>query len=141
VAGLTNQIATGLVTEVAGVTGIVATAATPVDAVPGTPFYYVGPPKLVQIGGQWEQRIYNFPLHLMIARLSTEDRDQVTINDLMDLTLNAFRTGITLAVSGVISAEIKAADTDKFYELGGVTYQSVDFDCLVTVGQPATYTP
>lgn len=140
-AGLTNQIATGLAAEVSSLTGIVARSATPVDTIPNAPFWYVGPPKLMSVAGSWEQRSYNFPLHLLVAMTDSSDRDQVAINDFLDLTLNAFRTGITLSVATVVSAEIKAADTDKFYTLDTQEYQSIDFDCLVTCMGPASYTP
>lgn len=140
-AGLTNQIATALAAEAQAVTGIASASSVPVESVPNTPFIYIGPAKLTQIGGSWEEREYHFVMHLLIARVGSEDRDQVAIDDLLDLVLNAFRNGITLGIAGVVSALLVAADTDKFYTIGTMDYQSIDFDVSVTVMSGQTYTP
>lgn len=140
-AGQTNQIAAGLLIQVSTLTGIRGVSSTPVDSVTETPFFYVGGPKLVSIGGSWEQRMFSFPLHLVITRDADEGRDQQIINDWLDLCLNAFRTGITLGVAGVVSAEIRSGDTENFASYAGSNYQAILFDCLVTVMGPAAYTP
>jgi hypothetical protein len=139
-AGLKNQIAAALVAEVSGVAGLVATSSTPVDEIPNAPFFYVGAPKGSLVGGSLEQKELHYPLRVVVTRVSSADRDQQTVNDFSDLIETAFQTGISLGIAGVVSAELKTFDTDVFIAVGGAQYQAVDYDCVVTVARPATYT-
>ena len=134
--GLTNQLSVALAAEVASIAGI-ATASTPVDSIPETPFLYVGDNKGNLIGGSWEEKHYVFQLHCAITRV-TEDRDQQAINDLLDQIIAAFRTGIYLGGLGI--AQLLTWDTAKFFTLGETDYQSIDFDCEVFVYSAQTYT-
>lgn len=136
--GRTNSLAAALAAECQAITGVATASAYPVDSIPTTPFMYVGPPKLTQVPGTWEERVYTFPLHYMVARV-TEAQDQQTVNDALDLVLDAFRTGIT-AGGLAVSVLITAADTDRFYTLNGTDYQSIDFEVFVQVMQAGGYT-
>jgi hypothetical protein len=139
-AGLTNQIASAVAAIAAGVAGVAGASPVPVDSVPNTPFVYLGPPKWTQVGGSWETREYRFPMHYLIVRVGSEDRDQTAINDALDLMDAAFRSGITLG--GIATSTLLlAADTDKFYDIGSASYQSIDFDVQVIVMSAQTYTP
>lgn len=140
-AGLTNNIASALATAAAAITHVENTSPTPVDAVPATPFVWIGPPKIAQITpGSWDTRIYAFTMNYIIQRVR-EDADQLQLNDAIEDVLTAFRTGITL---GLINpqpiAEIRAVDSDKFWSLGGTDYQGIEFTVVVEVYGPQSYT-
>lgn len=139
--GLTNNIAESLRVAAATVPNVQNTAATPVESVPGTPFIYVGPPKLTQIiPGSWDTRIYAIPLIYLVQRVR-EDADQTMINEALDSVLSTFRNGITLGLLNPQPiAEIRAADTDKFYSVGGADYQGIEFTVVVEVYGPQSYT-
>lgn len=141
-AGQTNQIAVALAAIGGSVAGVNGSSPVPVDTIPSTPYFLVGPPKWTQVGGSWEVREYHYLCRLLIARLSTEDRDQTAINDLLDLVDAAFRSGITLGGAlTVASTLILSANTDKFYAVGTQEYQSIDMDVQVIVMSGQTYTP
>ena len=138
-AGLTNQIAAALAVEAAAISGVTGASATPVNSIPDTPYVYIGPPRVQQVPGSWESRIYTFPMHYLVARVSGDEAaDQAVINDALDAVLNAWRTGVTLGGLGI--AEIVAADGDKFYTVATQEYQSVDFDVRVSVYGAGGYT-
>lgn len=139
-AGLTNNIATALATAAATTPSVTGASAVPIEGVPGTPYIYVGPPKIQITPGSWDTRIYQFPMHYLIARVA-EPIDQTAINDALDAVLTVFRTGITLGLTNPQPiALIVAADTDKFYSLDGTDYQSIDFTVAVEVYGPQSYT-
>lgn len=137
--GLTNDLATALEAEISGITSIAAHSSTPVDAIPQTPFLYVGPPKGTILGGSWEEREYHFPMRCAIGR-TTEDRDQIVVNDLLDLIVAAFRTGISLGALAA-SALVLTFDTDTFFTLGAADYQAILFEVQVIVMSGQTYVP
>jgi hypothetical protein len=117
-------------------------SSVPVNTVPDTPYVYVGPPRIASTLGSWTILEYHFPLHYLLARLSGDEAvDQAAINDALDLVLAQFTLGITLGIAGVVSAEIKTGDTDKFYTIGTQQYQAVDLDVVVTWAGPKSPTP
>ena len=138
--GLHNLVATGLATTVAGIAGVSGCSPVPIENVNATPWGVIGPPKgqLLQPGG-WERLLLQYPLRMYVARVSTPDRDQVAINDFLDLFLVAFRSGITQTAL-ITEAIIKSWDTDRFYTLGGEDYQAIDFVIAVEVERAASYT-
>lgn len=138
-AGLHNTVATALATTVAGITGMSGCSPVPIDSLNATPWGVVGPPKgqLLQ-PGSWERFLLTFPLRVYLARVSSSDRDQVAINDFLDLFLVGFRSGITLG--GVVTeAIIKSWDTDRFYTIGGEDFQAIDFVIGVELERAASY--
>lgn len=139
--GLHNLIATGLAADAAAVSGIQGSSATPVDGLSTTPFVVVGPPRGTMIGGSWERLFLVYPMTLFFLRAASADRDQVAINDLVDNFIAQFRFGITLGVAGVCEALISSWDTNKEQDVGGDTYQVVDFAVTVEVDRAASYTP
>jgi hypothetical protein len=140
-AGLHNLVAQGLAADAAAVAGIQGASATPVDALPATPFVVIGPPRGSMVGGSWERLFLIYPMHLFFIRAASADRDQVAINDFCDLFITGFRTGITLGVAGVVEALIASWDTNKEQDVNGDTYQLIEFVVSVEVDRPASYTP
>ena len=61
---------------------------------------------------------------------------------MLDAFLTAFRSGISLNLAslGVSAALITDWNTDRFYDIGGESYQAVDFTVQVDVYRSATYT-
>ncbi len=139
-AGMHNQIATGLAALAASVTGMTGCSPVPVETIPNTPYGVIGPPKgsLLQ-PGSWERLLLQYPMRIYVCRVGTPDRDQVVVSDLVDLFLVTFRTGIELGTI-VTEAIIKTWDTDRFYTVGGEDYQAIDWLVGVEVERPATYT-
>lgn len=143
--GLTNQIATGIATQAAAVSGGTATVATmqgsssePVDGVPTTPYTIVGPPRGRMLSGSWEQLIYQFPMRCYLARLGSGSLTQHDVNEYLDNFLTAWRVNLT--IGGVVTEQhIVSWDTDKFYAVAGEDYQAIDFVVEVTVYRSATY--
>ena len=140
-AGLHNLVATALAADASAVATISGASATPVDTLPNTPYVVIGPPRGTIITGSWERLFIVYPMHLFYARTSTADRDQVALNDLVDLFISGFRTGITQGVAGVVEAVIASWDTNKVQDVGGESYQLVEFLICVEVDRAATYTP
>ena len=143
-AGVTNLIAQAIETQAAAVANVAGHSSLPVDAIPQTPFVYVGGPRIRFVPGSWDQRLYLFPMHYMIARIGNESIEQSAINDANDLMVAGFRNGVNLgsfnaALSGAIGWLI-AADTDKFYTLNATEYQSIDYDVSVEFYSAQTYT-
>lgn len=140
-AGLHNLVANALAADAAAVAGVIGSSAVPVDSLPNTPFVVVGPPRGQITTGSWERLFIVFPMHLFYGRLSSADRDQVAINDLLDLFIAQFRTGITMGVAGVVEAVIASWDTNKEQDVAGESYQLIEFQVSVEVDRPASYTP
>ena len=140
-AGLHNQIAAGIEADAAAVAGITQHSPVPVDNIPSTPFAMVGSPKGTMLApGSWEVFTLQFPLQIFYAR-NTADLDQTALNDFVDLFISQFRLGVTLAVAGVVAAQIVSWDTGKYYNVDGSTFQAIDFTVAVEVARAATYTP
>lgn len=140
-AGLHNQIAAGIEADAAAVAGISQHSPVPVDNIPSTPFAVVGPPKGTMVApGAWEVMSLQYPLRIYYAR-NTSDLDQTALNDFVDLFIAQFRLGVTLAVAGVVAAQLTTWDTGKFYDVNGSTFQAIDFTVSVEVARAATYTP
>lgn len=138
--GTTNTTATNLASALAAISGVRGASSVPPDTIPGTPYCVVGAPKGKLTPGSWEIIEYTFPVDYLIARTSSEDRDQKTINDALDAVIAAFRSGITL--SGAVDyALIDTFDTEKFYKgPGNEDYQSIQFTVQVLVATGETYT-
>ncbi len=139
--GLHNLVAQGLAADAALVAGVQGSSATPVDGLPVTPFVVIGPPRGSITPGSWERLFITYPMHLFFIRAASADRDQVAINDFLDLFITGFRAGITLGVAGVVEAVIASWDTNKEQDVGGETYQLIEFAVSVEVDRAATYTP
>ena len=139
-AGLHNLIATALAAKAAAVAGMAGGSATPLDSLSGTPYLVIGPPRGQLTPSNWERMFIVFPMHLFYARISSADRDQTAINDLLDLVIAAFRLNITLGVPGVVEAVIASWDTNKVQDVGSESYQLIEFLVSVEVDQPAAYT-
>lgn len=138
--GLTNQLATNMAAVVAGVAGMAGASPVQLDFIPNTPYAYIGPPKWSQVGGSWEVREYRFPLHILLARTATADREQTAINDLLDLVDATFRTNVTL--SGLATSTLLlTADTDLYEDVGGETYILISCDVQVMCMSGQSYTP
>jgi hypothetical protein len=140
--GLTADIATAIAATVAGASGMRGCASADLDTIPGTPYGAVGLPKVRVDQGAWERVTYTWPVRLFVARVSDGPRTTVAVYDLIDAVVVAFRTGISggLSASGVLETLIETGDADKFYDVGGETYQALDMTVTTTVGRSTTYT-
>jgi len=140
--GLTADIATAIAATVAGASGMRGCAPTDPDTIPGTPYGAVGLPKVHVESGAWERITYTWPIRLFVARVADGPRTVVSVYDLIDAIIVAFRTGISggLSASGVLQTLIETGDADRFYDVGGETYQAFDMVVTTTVGRSTTYT-
>lgn len=138
--GLHNLVATALAADAAAVTGISGASPAPLETLPGTPYVVIGPPRGSIVTGSWERLFIFYPMHLFYARVQTPALDQVAINDLLDLFIAQFRTGITMGVAGVVEVVIASWDTNKEMAVGDMDYQLIEFVVSVEVDRPASYT-
>jgi hypothetical protein len=138
--GLTNQISTAIAAQAAGVAGMVGGSATPLDTIPNTPYAVVGPSSgRIDQPGSWERLYWTVPWRCYVARISNGALVQTDVNDLLDLILVTFRTGITLG--GLVSQSVIATwQTDRYYTVGIEDYQAIDFVNTVELERSASYT-
>lgn len=139
-AGLSNQIAQAIANQAKAVAGIRWALPQPPDALPGTPCAIVGPPSgRLDQPGSWERLYWTYPLRVYVATTNDTAHTQADTNDLLDLFLIGFRTGIGL--TGLVAQSVITSwQTDRFYTIGAEEYQCIDFVVTVELERSATYT-
>ena len=136
----TTQVAQAIANRAAGISGMFAASAFPVDAIPDTPYTVVGPHTgTLPVPGSWEQRILYFPVRCYVSRTAGSTYDQQSINAMVDAFISAFRSGITDS-AGVTQIIIQSWNTGLFEVVANEEYQVIDFTFRVDIFQSATYT-
>lgn len=140
--GLTNDIAAAVAAKVGAVSGMRGCSPRDPDTLPATPWAVLGLPKVTVSAGSWERIDLAFPLRVYAARVSDDPRVTAGVYDQFDLLLDALRTGISygLSGSGVAQGLLDDVDFDRFWEIGGETYQGFEGTLTVTVAAGRTYT-
>jgi hypothetical protein len=149
---LHNQIAAGLATVAAGITGGSAYISTmrgahaaPMSNLPPAPQTVIGPPSGRLTAAAHESLAIRFPMRVYLGKLRNLEQTQHDTNEWIDAFIVAFRGSagmgidLGLAALGVTAALIESWDSDKYYEINNEPIQLIDFVVAVFVDRPVVY--
>jgi hypothetical protein len=147
--GYISDSRTAIIAKAAGVSGIRGASVRMPDSIPASPWFVLAPHTATLTPGQRERTVFTIPLRLYIERQATDDQTIQTGDDLIDLTVQAFSQGITLAtVTGTTELRLDGWDADNWITLGdapgspgsGVPYLLVEFHLRLNVTRSRNYT-
>ncbi len=143
--GNTNVALAAIAAYAATLPIVSGASSTPVNAIPaigqGQGYVVLDSPHIAQTPGSWEERSYTVVLHFLLERFGDEAAEQVRANDAADALMDAWRTEDGLAGGLVAICEMREIDPGKFYEVGGMSYQSVDATLHFSMYSGQTYQP